>query len=596
MGEKEEEQRMKILNALQLAYTKFYARNMYIPINDGTFPIDSLSALDQLVHKAGEAVAVISNELDIKIDLFIPDELRILSTETIVMNKFSKDESSSSKYSRVDKDNGDNKPVLVTIQKNKLKIIDGWRGKESDNNGLFATDYPVAFLVSFSSENDSEWGLDEIEDDIERSEKRTMFRFYPQIIRNAVNEESYDTHTSLRHALANILCSLAEFIRARGIDIIAQFHSKRMTSFTRVTRHELFQKIQGMNQLLESYEAYLTNYFQKSLNTPIIDNTWENNVFQDNLRVFLLDTKSFVRTTSVQINASRFVDGIPDPEMRFFYPYREFMFKWESIFRELCKNRHIDVDFSEIIRLADSNRPQMYGDPQQIEQVVYNLFLNALKYAHEDTVVEFDLRLDDTKRNYIFEVTNYSTPIPTNEEDSIFNFGVRGYEWMHGDGKDNTGDGLGLHISREIARRHGGDVELIENSHIDNYNIPALLLLPFIQDEWKHGGKYYYLRQPNWQNESLESDALEHSKNLYNTGKFKTSENIIEYSLENLVSNDLLRYIKARTEGFNTLCDLPDFSRDYYSLHKMREYWKRIDKPTNRITFRMTIPHTSNEE
>lgn len=91
-------------------------------------------------------------------------------------------------------------------------------------------------------------------------------------------------------------------------------------------------------------------------------------------------------------------------------------------------------------------------DPVALGQVVVNLVSNALEHGYLDSPVEVRLAADDQK--WQLTVRNRGEPIPLNEQESIFEPFVRK---TRGPG---SGLGLGLFISREIARAHGADLRL----------------------------------------------------------------------------------------------------------------------------------------
>jgi PAS domain S-box-containing protein len=90
-------------------------------------------------------------------------------------------------------------------------------------------------------------------------------------------------------------------------------------------------------------------------------------------------------------------------------------------------------------------------DPMRIRQVVANLLSNAYKFAPTNTPVTVTV----TSHDDVAEVTVHDAGpgIPEDRRDELFSkFGRLGHT--------GHGMGLGLYISRAIARAHGGDLEL----------------------------------------------------------------------------------------------------------------------------------------
>jgi two-component system sensor histidine kinase KdpD len=92
-------------------------------------------------------------------------------------------------------------------------------------------------------------------------------------------------------------------------------------------------------------------------------------------------------------------------------------------------------------------------DSVLIEQALFNLIENAVKYSAPDQAVEIAVSQGDSR--IVVEVLDRGPGIPRGEEEKIFE---RFYRAV--DGERSAGTGLGLTISQAIARAHGGDVEV----------------------------------------------------------------------------------------------------------------------------------------
>lgn len=91
------------------------------------------------------------------------------------------------------------------------------------------------------------------------------------------------------------------------------------------------------------------------------------------------------------------------------------------------------------------------GDRSQLRRVVQNLVDNALKYAPGDTTVEISLDARDAA--WRVTVCDRGPGVPPEDRERIFErFGVAA------EGRQAGSTGLGLFISRAIARGHGGDL------------------------------------------------------------------------------------------------------------------------------------------
>lgn len=89
------------------------------------------------------------------------------------------------------------------------------------------------------------------------------------------------------------------------------------------------------------------------------------------------------------------------------------------------------------------------GDPERISQILDNLLDNARKYSPADSPIEISLTMDRTEA--CVRVTDHGMGVPADERAGLFTPFYRTSTAM-----STPGTGLGLHISRELARRHGG--------------------------------------------------------------------------------------------------------------------------------------------
>ncbi len=101
--------------------------------------------------------------------------------------------------------------------------------------------------------------------------------------------------------------------------------------------------------------------------------------------------------------------------------------------------------------------PPVYTDPDRVRQILQNLISNAIKYTPPPGRV--DVRVDISGDGAAGDrarvvVTDTGVGIPAGEQDRVFD------EFHRVPGAGAAGHGLGLAISRRIARLLGGDVTL----------------------------------------------------------------------------------------------------------------------------------------
>ncbi|WP_354682980.1 HAMP domain-containing sensor histidine kinase [Cupriavidus necator] len=96
-------------------------------------------------------------------------------------------------------------------------------------------------------------------------------------------------------------------------------------------------------------------------------------------------------------------------------------------------------------------------DGQRLQQVLGNLVLNAIKYGSPDTAIEVVATGEDEEVR--FEVRNRGPALDSSMLEYIFDPLRRGpdHDNRHGDERSL---GLGLYIASEIAKAHGGAIEV----------------------------------------------------------------------------------------------------------------------------------------
>lgn len=101
---------------------------------------------------------------------------------------------------------------------------------------------------------------------------------------------------------------------------------------------------------------------------------------------------------------------------------------------------------------ASSPEISLFTDPQRVHQILLNLLTNAAKFTSKGSIT-LGYSVDEEKDSVIFSVTDTGIGIKADKKDIIFDRFVKL-------DKETQGAGLGLTISRLLARILGGDVVL----------------------------------------------------------------------------------------------------------------------------------------
>ncbi len=122
-----------------------------------------------------------------------------------------------------------------------------------------------------------------------------------------------------------------------------------------------------------------------------------------------------------------------------------------STFEGSCREKHLSI----ILKLTGDELP-VHGDMTRIQQVIYNLVDNAIKFSKKDGVI--DIETTERSGKAFISVKDYGIGIPKESVPLVFD---RFYKSDLSRGKDKKGTGLGLSITKEIIRAHGENINVI---------------------------------------------------------------------------------------------------------------------------------------
>ena len=124
---------------------------------------------------------------------------------------------------------------------------------------------------------------------------------------------------------------------------------------------------------------------------------------------------------------------------------------------------HLVEDYSnyrpdiEIIKTLQKNI-ELIADKDLITQLMLNLFSNAFKYNFSGGKVIFDASCNAT--HLTFTITNTTHLSAAGLDERVFERFYRYLESHNDANNPQQGSGLGLSLCREIAKAHGGDLEI----------------------------------------------------------------------------------------------------------------------------------------
>lgn len=178
----------------------------------------------------------------------------------------------------------------------------------------------------------------------------------------------------------------------------------------------------------EMYEKYLTRV--------ITETERLTKLTEGMLTLNSLDSKGYLSRTNFDINRA-----IKDTA---------------ASFEGTCdaKNISFELTFSDNIQMV-------HADMGKIQQVLYNLIDNAIKFSHHDSTIYIQAY---TRNEKIF-VSVKDTGVGI-AKDSVKKIWERFYKSDQSRGKDKKGTGLGLAIVKEIIQAHGENIDVISTEGV----------------------------------------------------------------------------------------------------------------------------------
>ncbi len=135
-------------------------------------------------------------------------------------------------------------------------------------------------------------------------------------------------------------------------------------------------------------------------------------------------------------------------------------------FEGQCLEKNITIEL-----IFEQESEMVYADYAKIQQVLYNLTDNAVKFSHSDASIY--LSSYEKREKIYISVKDTGIGIAKKDQKKIFD---RFYKSDSSRGKDKRGTGLGLAIVREIVQAHEENIDVISTEGVGTefvFSLPA---------------------------------------------------------------------------------------------------------------------------
>ncbi|MCM1258894.1 MAG: HAMP domain-containing histidine kinase [Roseburia sp.] len=135
-------------------------------------------------------------------------------------------------------------------------------------------------------------------------------------------------------------------------------------------------------------------------------------------------------------------------------------------FEGTCKEKRISFEL-----ILTGKSLYVKADMSKIQQVIYNLIDNSIKFSHHDSFITVETTVKNEKVFVSVKDTGIGIP-----KDSISKIWERFYKTDLSRGKDKKGTGLGLAIVKEIIQAHNENINVISTEGVGTEFIFSLPL------------------------------------------------------------------------------------------------------------------------
>ena len=219
--------------------------------------------------------------------------------------------------------------------------------------------------------------------------------------------------------------------------------------------NSLNEMASSLEAIEENRKSFISNVSHE-LRTPmttirgfvkgILDGTIPEEMHNYYLNIVSEEVSRLARLVTTMLNISKYEAGEMEMTKKEF-DLMPLLVNVLLMFQQRIDDKHVEV------RGIERGRFMINADKDLIQQVLYNLIENAVKFVNEGGYIEFAFENKDGTP--AFSIRNSGEGLKANEISKVFD---RFYKADASRGIDKTGVGLGLSIVRSIIKLHDGKI------------------------------------------------------------------------------------------------------------------------------------------
>lgn len=201
----------------------------------------------------------------------------------------------------------------------------------------------------------------------------------------------------------------------------------------------------------------------------MLDGTIPPELHEKYLKIVLNETERLTKLTNglLQLNNLNTKGMLLDKTV---FDINKVIWDTAASFEGTCGKKNIHLQL-----LLTNDHMLVRADMGKIQQVLYNLLDNAIKFSHNDSQIKIETT--EKKNKLYISVKDYGIGIPKDEIKLVWD---RFYKSDSSRGKDKKGTGLGLSITKEIIQAHGENINVVSTQGAGS---EFIFTLPIVEED-----------------------------------------------------------------------------------------------------------------
>jgi len=221
------------------------------------------------------------------------------------------------------------------------------------------------------------------------------------------------------------------------------------------------KELSKLDDYQKKFVANISHDFRSPLTSikgfaeAIKDGTIAHEQQEKYLDIILFETERLNKLTSNLLELNRFETKAALLDISSF-DINSVIKKTAASFEGICRNKKISINL-----VFSAKETYVNADMDKIQQVLYNLIDNAIKFSHNNSNIR--ISSEEKGEKVFISVKDYGIGIP---KESLNRIWERFYKTDASRGKDKRGTGLGLSITKEIIQAHNENITVVSTEGV----------------------------------------------------------------------------------------------------------------------------------